>query len=181
MGNDPYKNIGLNINEEHINEVLEESKKEYINCIFNDEEYLSKDKFNRLIGIEDDEILNQIFDIFANKKDKIYYKEFISFYVSFTNENLKNILISFLLFGKNDKITMKSYFENLQVFINIDKEFNKINNKEEIEKISIDIITDKSYLFVCQSNGFDPNDNYVPKKEKYVCKKDFIDYLSKKI
>ena len=180
MGNDPYKNIGLNINEEHINEVLEENKKEYINCIFNDEEYLSKDKFNRLIGIEDDEILNQIFDIFANKKDKIYYKEFITFYVSFTNENLKNILISFLLFGKNDKITMKSYFENLQVFINIDKEFNKINNKEEIEKISIDIITDKSYLFVYQSSGFDPNDNYVPKKEKYVCKKDFIYYLSKK-
>jgi hypothetical protein len=53
----------------------------------------------------------------------MYFSDLLSFYISFKNEDLKNILLSFLLFGKNAKISQRDYLNKLARFININRNF----------------------------------------------------------
>ena len=111
MGNDPYKYIHYNITNAHIKEVLDQNKMNSLNLIYNQfthrTDFLSKENFNRILRIDDDKILDKIFDIFKSQKGKMFFTDFIYFYVSFTNEKLKNILLSFLIMGNHADVEKK--------------------------------------------------------------------------
>ena len=106
MGNDPYKYIHANITQEHIQQVLDSRKEDILYNFFSQYSqrnvFLTKELFNRIIRLDDDEISNNLFSIFEYNKGKMYFSEFRNFYVAFTNKNLKNILLSFLIIGKTN-------------------------------------------------------------------------------
>ena len=59
--------------------------------------------------IDDDKILDKVFDIFKYQKEKMYFSELINFYVSFANKKLKYILLSFLIMGNHGHMDQKLY------------------------------------------------------------------------
>ena len=127
MGNDPNKYISLHIKEEDIQEVIDEQKKDNFYQLYQQftqtTGFLNKEDLAKLTKIEDPSILEQIFDIFGSKKGKMYFSDLIMFYTSFTNKKLKSVLLSFLLFGKNGKITSKIYSKNLSQLLSINNSF----------------------------------------------------------
>ena len=140
MGNDPNKNIGLHIKEEHKKQVLDDEKKEDFYKIYQQfsrvNGFLTKKDFNVLAKIENKKDEEQIFDIFTSKKDKMYFNELINLYTSFTNEKLKSVLLSFLLFGKTGKISKQNYLNNLEPFIDINDNFTLLKKPLFLENIN---------------------------------------------
>ena len=123
MGNDPNKYIGLHITNEDKNRVLSEQKNEEFYKIYQNYSlkngFLTSNDFNLLIKIEEDKTLEDVYDIFTSKKGKMYFNDLKNFYTIFTNEKLKSVLLSFLLFGKVGKVPKNTYINNLTQFINI--------------------------------------------------------------
>ena len=139
MGNDPYKYIHANITEELISQVLDERKDDIIYRFYSQYSqrngFLTKDLFERLLRLDNEEISEKLFSIFEYTKGKMYFSELRNFYVAFTNKNLKNILLSFLILGKTDKLETKSYFNNLSKFANIDDKFTFLFEHNIIQSI----------------------------------------------
>ena len=140
MGNDPYKNIHLNINDEDIKQVIDEQKennlyKLYIQYTQNNG-YLTKENFNIITRLDDEKISDNLFFIFQSSKDKIYFPDLKNFYVAFTNERLKNILLSFLILGKADKAEVQTYCLNVSQLININEQFDFLAGAKIINYIS---------------------------------------------
>ena len=145
MGNDPNKNISLHIKDEYAQEVLSEKTKNDLNKIYQQftqmTGFLNKEDFSRLTKLEDPAILEHVFDIFASRKNKMYFSDLLYFYISFTNPKLKIILLSFLLFGKNGKIASKNYSKNFFQFLN-NNNFTVLKNKDFLKSI---IYVEKGY------------------------------------
>ena len=139
MGNDPNKYISLHITEEDTNIVLDEKKKDEFYKLYQQfsmqNGFLTKDDFRILTKLEDDKILEQVFDIFSSKKGKMYFSELINFYTSFTNKRLKIILFSFLLFGKTGRIPKKNYINNLSEFMTINDTFIILSSENFLKSI----------------------------------------------
>ena len=159
MGNDQNKYISLHIKDEYIQEVLEEEKKDKFYKLYQQftqiTGFLNKDDFSGLIKIEDPIILEQLFDIFASKKDKMYFSDLLYFYTSFTNKKLKIVLLSFLLFGKSGKIGQNNYLKKISQFISINDNFALLINKDFLKSI-----TDKGYTTYFQLKNI-PNIPYL--------------------
>ena len=175
MGNDPFKYIHYNINENHENRVLDSDKKKTLFTIFKQfsqkKDYLTKENFNNIIRLDDEKILNKIFDIFASYKEKMYYTDLKSFYIAFRNPQIKYILLSFLLFGKKENIDISTYINNLSDFVKIDETFLSLQDEEFITKISYKIINDNGFLYRYV--------NHKTKEELNINKQRFIGYLTK--
>ena len=173
MGNDPNKNIGLHIKEENKKQVLDDEKKEDFYKIYQQfsrvNGFLTKKDFNVLTKIENKKDAEQIFDIFTSKKDKMYFNELINLYTSFTNEKLKSVLLSFLLFGKTGKISKQNYLNNLEPFIDINDNFTLLKKPLFLEKIYY-VEKQKSYNFYTPSSW----NNWAKEKEIYYDKNFFI-------
>ena len=159
MGNDQNKYISLHIKDEYIQEVLDEEKKDKFYKLYQQftqiTGFLSKDDFSGLIKIEDPIILEQLFDIFASKKDKMYFSDLLYFYTSFTNKKLKIVLLSFLLFGKSGKIGQSNYLKKISQFISINDNFALLINKDFLKSI-----IDKGYTTYFQLKNI-PNIPYL--------------------
>ena len=112
MGNDPYKYIHYNIKEEDIRKVLTQEKRDKLYEIYAQRAqysgHIQKENFNDFIKLDDDQIYENLFKIFSSR-NKIYFSDLIDFYVSFSNDDLKYILFSFLIFGKVAKIDINTY------------------------------------------------------------------------
>ena len=131
MGNDPNKYISLNIDNEDINEVLDEQKREEFYRLYQQfssrNGFLSKNDLSKLTKIDNEYILEKIFDIFASKKGKMYFSDLICFYTCFANRTIKIILLSFLLFGRNEKIGKSTYIEKLNELMDVNDDFIILN------------------------------------------------------
>ena len=174
MGNDPYKYIHANITQEHIQQVLDSRKEDILYNFFSQYSqrnvFLTKELFNRIIRLDDDEISNNLFSIFEYNKGKMYFSEFRNFYVAFTNKNLKNILLSFLIIGKTDKLEIREYINNLSKFVSLDDKFVILFENKIMQ----------SMLYKEEKSGY-INWNYFGLKSKsndsYISKKLFLDFL----
>ena len=146
MGNDPNKYISLYIDNEKINQVLDEQKRDefykYYQQFSSRNGFLSKNDLSKLTKIDNEYILEKIFDIFASKKGKMYFSDLICFFTSFKNEQLKVILLAFLLFGRNARIGKKAYIEKLNEFMVVNDNFIILNSESFL--ISI-ISNEKGY------------------------------------
>ena len=133
MGNDPNKYISLYIDNEKINQVLDEQKRDefykYYQQFSSRNGFLSKNDLSKLTKIDNEYILEKIFDIFASKKGKMYFSDLICFFTSFKNEQLKVILLAFLLFGRNARIGKKAYIEKLNEFMVVNDNFIILNSE----------------------------------------------------
>ena len=174
MGNDPYKYIHANITQEHIRQVVDSRKDDILYNFFSQYSqrnvYLTKELFNRIIRLDDDEISNNLFSIFEYNKGKMYFSELRNFYVAFTNKNLKNILLSFLIIGKTDKLELREYINNLSKFVSLDDRFNVLLLNKILH----------SMIYKEEKSGY-INWSYFGLKSKsndtYISKKLFIDFL----
>ena len=177
MGNDPNKYISLHIKDEDKEQVLDEQKSDIFYKLYQQFSqatgFLSKEDFNRLVKIGDEKILEEIFDIFASKKGKMYYSDLLTFYTSFTNNNLKSIVLSFLLFGKNGKISKNNYINKLTQFININEDFLILTNPNFLKLITY---VDKGYNGYIPSFKFTYFTNTSEKDSVYYEKNLFIKY-----
>ena len=123
MGNNPDKYISYYINDERAKEVIDENKDNFLYSIYrsysDQNGYLTKQLFGRLLQIDDDNILNNIFDIFVNKPNRMTFSELKVFYTAFANENniVKFNLYAFLFFGKKAKIEKSEYIKNLTPYV----------------------------------------------------------------
>ena len=196
MGNDPNKFIGLHITNEDKNKVLNEQKSEEFFKIYQNYSlkngFLTSDDFNKLIKIEEDKILEEVFDIFTSKKGKMYFNDLKNFYVSFTNEKLKSVLLSFLLFGRVGKVQKNIYINNLTQFININDDFLILGSDNFLKSI---ISNDKGSLYTPISFAknylvgyFKDKDNiycdknlFIKNTNAYIDKKKFNFYLFKEV
>ena len=146
MGNDQNKYISLHITDQIKQEVLDENKREQFYKLYQQftqmTGFLNKEDFSKLTKIGDPKILELLFDIFASKKGKMYFSDLEAFYISFTNENLRSVLLSFLLFGKNGKISQKLYSKNLSPFLCMDTNFLCLTDEDFLNKI---LYVDKGY------------------------------------
>ena len=125
MGNNPYKIIHLNFKEKK-NEISEE-KSNFLFLRFrhfsSDKHYLNKQDLSDLINIDDNKIIDKIFEIFSYKKGIISFNDLKVFYLSFTEPKYRCILLSFFLFGNHKKISRPNYSKNLVEFNSKDKIF----------------------------------------------------------
>ena len=148
MGNDPNKFIGLHITNEDRNKVLNEQKSEEFFQIYQNfslkNGFLTSEDLNKLIKIEEDKILEEIFEIFTSKKGKMYFNDLKNFYISFTNNKLKSVVLSFLLFGRVGKVLKNIYINNLTQFININDDFLILGSDNFLKSI---ISSDKGSLY----------------------------------
>ena len=148
MGNDPNKFIGLHITNEDRNKVLNEQKSEEFFQIYQNfslkNGFLTSEDLNKLIKIEEDKILEEIFEIFTSKKGKMYFNDLKNFYISFTNDKLKSVVLSFLLFGRVGKVPKNIYINNLTQFININDDFLILGSDNFLKSI---ISSDKGSLY----------------------------------
>ena len=180
MGNDQNRYISLHIKDEYIQEVLDEEKKNNFYKLYQQFTQttgaLSKDDFSRLTKLEDSTILEQLFDIFASKKDKMYFSDLLCFYTSFTNKQLKVILLSFLLFGKTGKISQKNYINNLSKFVSINDKFVILNDKDFLKSI---IYVEKGYTSYLSLKNFPYFNNQKEKDNIYYDKTLFIEEANK--
>jgi len=146
MGNDPNRYISLYIDNEKIIQVLDEQKKDefykYYQQFSSRNGFLSKNDLSKLTKIDNENILEKIFDIFASKKGKMYFSDLICFYTAFTNEQLKVILLSFLIFGRKAKLWKKAYIEKLSEFMAINEGFTLLNSERFLKSI---IYNEKGY------------------------------------
>ena len=140
MGNDPNKYISLNIDNEDINEVLDEQKREEFYRLYQQfssrNGFMSKNDLSKLTKIDNEYILEKIFDIFASKKGKMYFSDLICFYTCFANRTIKIILLSFLLFGRNEKIGKSTYIEKLNEFMTVNDDFLILNSESFLNSIT---------------------------------------------
>ena len=140
MGNDPYKNIHLNINNEDIKQVIDEKKEDNLYKLYvqytQTNGYLTKENFNIITRLDDEKISDNLFFIFQSSKGKIYYPDLKNFYVAFANKRLKNILLSFLILGKVDKAEVQTYCSNVSQLININEQFVILAGAKIIQFIS---------------------------------------------
>ena len=177
MGNDPNKYISLHIKDEH-KQVLDEEKKETLYRIYQqftqENGFLIKKDFNKLTKIEDTKNVEQLFDIFATRKDKMYYSELLYFYISFTNEKLKSVLLSFLLFGKSGKISHKNYMNNVTQFINVNHSFLILTEEKFLEQIKYIDKVYESYIPSWNTWNNLKNLKFIRDKEIYYDKNLFI-------
>ena len=127
MGTGSLNYIHSNIKKEHINKSLDEKKLLLLNNLYQNysKRYgcLTEDYFQRILRLDNEEFSKKLFDIFKYDTGKMYFSEFKNVYVAFNNEELKNILFSFLIFGNPDSISKNIYIENVNKFIDIDKKF----------------------------------------------------------
>ena len=90
MGSDPYKYIHANITQEHIHQVLDDRKDDILFNFYSQYSqrngYLTKELFNRIIRLDDEEISDNLFSIFEYNKGKMYFSELRNFYVAFSNK-----------------------------------------------------------------------------------------------
>ena len=146
MGNDANKYISLHVKDEYIQEVLSEEKRDNFYKLYQQfsqmNGFININDFSKLTKIDEEQKLEQIFDIFASKKGKMYFHDLLVFYTSFTHKKLKSVLLSFLLFGKVGKISKINYCSNISHFLNINNDLLPLNNREFLESI---IYVDKGY------------------------------------
>ena len=175
MGNDPNKYISLHIKDENIKQVLDEDRKDTFYRIYQQftqmNGFLNKKDFNKLTKIEETDNIDKLFDIFGTRNDKMYFSDLLNFYVSFTNEKLKSVLLSFLLFGKAGKISNKNYMKNLAPFINMNNNFVILSNEQFLEQIKY---IDKGYGSYIPSWNKLKNFNFSKDKDIYYDKNFFI-------
>ena len=175
MGNDPNKFISLHIKDEDKQQVLDEQKNDIFYKLYQQftqaTGFLSKEDFNRLVKIGDEKILEEIFDIFASKKGKMYYSDLLTFYTSFTNNNLKSIVLSFLLFGKNGKISKSNYMNKLTQFVNINEDFLILSDPNFLKLIKY---VDRGYAGYIPNFKFTSSTNTSEKDSVYYEKNLFI-------
>ena len=190
MGND-QKMINYYIKPEDIKEVINDKKSNILHEFYNQyssgKYYLNKQDFSKLIKISDQQILDEIFDIFCGRKDYISFNGLKRFYTSFKNPKLKYILLSFIFFGKNKKLTKLDYVNKIINYIRIDMLFGVFINEKFIENIRIkekpnqkEIYLYKN-LFIEKANEFFEKDfsnfNFIeeiPSSSKFIESK-FID------
>jgi len=125
MGNKPYKIIHLNFKGKKC-EINEEKSNFLFLCFRNfalDKNYLNKNDLSKLIKIDDNKIIDKLFEIFSYKKGVISLNDLKVLYLSFTEPNYRCILLSFFLFGNHKKILRSSYSKNLAEFNSSDKIF----------------------------------------------------------
>ena len=176
MGSDPYKYIHANITQEHIHQVLDDRKDDILFNFYSQYSqrngYLTKELFNRIIRLDDEEISDNLFSIFEYNKGKMYFSELRNFYVAFSNKSLRHILLSFLILGKTDKLELKAYINNLSKFVSLDDKFVILYENRIMQ----------SMLYKEEKSGF-INWNYFGFKSKsndgYISKKLFLDFLFK--
>ena len=173
MGNDPYKYIHYNIKEEDIKKVLTQEKRDKIYEIYAQRAqysgHIQKENFNDFIKLDDDQIYENLFKIFSSR-NKIYFSDLIDFYVSFSNEDLKYILFSFLIFGKVAKIDINTYKKSLTQFICLDDYFAQLMEPKFIELITL---KQNKYSYIPDFNFFTNS------KEEYI-DKSFFQTMTKK-
>jgi len=185
MGNDPNKFIGLHITNEDKNKVLNEQKSEEFFKIYQNYSlkngFLTSEDFNKLIKIEEYKILEEVYDIFTSKKGKMYFNDLKNFYISFTNDRLKSVLLSFLLFGRVGKVQKNIYINNLTQFININDDFLILGSDNFLKSI---ISNDKGSLYTPISFAKNYITGYFKEKDIYYDKNLFIKnsnaYIEKK-
>ena len=174
MGNNQYKYIHYNITEQHKKDVLNKKILNYLEQVYNQfsqrDDFLSKENFNKIVRIDDDKILDKVFDIFKYQKEKMYFSELINFYVSFANKKLKYILLSFFIMGNHGHMDQKIYIDAIADLINIDDKFKKLCEKNSIEQI---IKKEKSVFF--------PDFKFPTKKneEERISKEFLVQFLEK--
>ena len=116
----------------------------------------------------------------------MFLDDFKYFYISFINENLRNILLSFLIFGKHEKMTKIDYIKNLTSFVNIDDNFKILfDNDNTIPHINLKrerqnfiFSPDIKSWFNNDNNNYNKN-NSNNKEEEYIVKEFFIKFLDK--
>ena len=174
MGNDPNKYIHYNIKEEDYLKVLDENKKNQIYEIYaqraHNYGYIKKEIFNVFIKLDDENTLDKLFSIFSSR-GKMYFQDVLDFYVSFTSDNLKYILFSFLIFGKTGKIDKDSYLNNIAPFIHLDNYYNQLTDQKVLEHITYR--QSKNSYFPDLKNFFNNS------KEEPIDKTFFVNYLRK--
>ena len=178
MGNSENNYFQSQINEKTINEFLGDDKIANIEKIFKrytniKRDYLIKENFNRIIKLEDVKLSDELFEIFGDSKGKMYFFELKKFYSLFANKKWKNILLSFLLIGKQDKIEKIVYLENLDKFIKLDKHFEILKNEYVLGKII--------YEGTQKISDYDIKKNKLNDKVDYIHKSSLLTVLSGKI
>ena len=177
MGTGPLKYIHTNIKEEHIKKSLDEKKLLLLSNLYQNYSkgygYLTEDYFKRILRLDNEEFSEKLFDIFKYSTGKMYFSEFKNLYVAFNNKELSNILFSFLIFGNSEKIEIINYKKNLQQFIDIDKNFEKLIQTSFIN--SINYSPDTSTDLKNQSDS-----NIKNNKNEIAFKEVFLLYLTEK-
>ena len=112
----------------------------------------------------------------------MFLDDFKYFYISFINVNLRNILLSFLIFGKHEKMTKIDYIKNLTSFVNIDDNFKLLtDNDNTIPQINLKSER-QNFIFSTDIKSWFNNDNKNNsnnKEEEYIVKEFFIKFLKK--
>ena len=174
MGNDPIKYIQYNFKEKH-EKVLDGVKNQILKSIFiqysQRNGFLTKENFNKIIRLDDDILLDKVFDAFKSQRDKMFFNDLSYFYISFANKDLKNILLSFLIFGKHEKIPKSIYSNNISSLLSIDENFNVLGEKKTIEQINFK--RENQYFHSPEIKFFSFNH----KEEEYISKELFITFL----
>ena len=120
MGNDLHSKK-IDIKEEDIAEVINEEKNNllfrYYRNFSSDKNDISKQNFSQLTKIYDEKILDDIYELFINKKNKLSFNRLRKFYTSFKNPKLKFFILSFIIFGNQNKIKKEEYMNNLIPFM----------------------------------------------------------------
>ena len=184
MGNDPLKYIHYNINENHKNKVLTNEEIQGLKNLFhhfsNKSNLITKEIFNQMIHLDDEKMLNKIFKIFKSQRDKMYFDDIIYFYIAFADEDLKYILLAFLILEKEEKVDKKTYGANLSDFFMIDNNFKILNDDKILKYISYKKEKSSGY-FTDFNFRFNFKSNEDVEEEEYIYKKNLIKLLSNKI
>ena len=159
MGNELNNQI-KDIKEEYITEVINEDKNNilyrYYKRFSSDDSFLNKKGFSQLTKISDEKILDDIYELFCDKKDQLSFDRLRKFYASFKNPKLKYILLPFVIFGNQNKIKKEEYMNHFTPFL------------ERGNLYFIEFINDG---FINKIKETNQNDN----KEEYMSKSLFID------
>ena len=114
--------------------------------------------------------MEDVYDIFTSKKGKMYFNDLKNFYTIFTNEKLKSVLLSFLLFGKVGKVPKNTYINNLTQFINISDDFLILGSDNFLKSI---ISNDKGSSYIPSfAKNYIPG--YFKDKDNLYCDKNLF-------
>ena len=175
MGNDEAKYIHNNITIEHLKKVLSPNQKNYLLMLFNQYSqrlgFLTKENFNKIVRLDDEKMLEKIFNIFCSQKDRMYEGDLIYFYVSFANEDLKNVLLSFLILERKNCVDKDTYLNNISDFISIEDNFKILADEEVFKSFS----NEKTFGFMQNFKELNINKS----EGRFIYKKILIEYLSK--
>ena len=174
MGIEQDKYIHNMITIDHLKNVLSPNKKNHLYHLFNQFSqrtgFLTKENFNHIVRLDDEKKLGKIFNIFCSQKGKMFEGDLIYFYVSFANEDLKNILLSFLILEKKHTVDKLIYLKNISELLVIDDNFKILKDEKALNYISSDKITGISLNF---------KDLIINKNEgKYIYKRLLIEFLT---